>query len=307
MTFSILAYDPIAGQLGVASQSHYPGVGAVVTWAEAGVGAVATQAFADPSYGPRALALMRAGMDAGQVLTHLLGADAGRETRQVGILDVAGNVATHTGRLCVPALSEAHAPYALAIGNTLDSDTIAAAMVHGYETTDGDLTHRLLAALQSGQTAGGDIRGMQSAALRVVRTEPTQDPWDGVIRDLRVDDHSYPIAELGRLADLYDVFDAISEVVFAPQGVVLGAREVHSAHSYVAAAERLVRADHLLGANPEAAFWAAVVHARAGRSDLARRLLDSATRRNRRLPELFRRLVDTGILTEADVDASIRH
>jgi len=303
MTFSLLAYDPDAHQLGVASQSHYPGVGAVVTWAEAGAGAIATQAFADPSYGARAVALLRDGMDAGEVLAHLVADDSAPELRQVGIVDASGTIATHTGRRCVPAVGETHRAHAVALGNTLDSDAVTTAIADGFEHADGDLAHRLLAGLRAGEAAGGDIRGRQSAALRVVSAQPTDTPCAGVVRDLRVDDHADPINELGRLIDLYDVFDVVSEAVFDLNGVVVGNREAHDMRTFTAAADRLTSADRALDANPEAAFWAAVVHTRAGQIDLARQLLHSASRRNPKLPDLFGRLVDTGILTDTDVTA----
>lgn len=303
MTFSLLAYDPVAGQLGVVSQSHYPGVGSVVTWAEAGVGAIVTQAFAEPSYGARGVTLLRDGMAADDALARLVADDDAPELRQVGIIDAAGNIATHTGRRCVPAIGETRVPHAIALGNTLDSDAVTNAMVDGYTHADGDLAHRLVAGLRAGETAGGDIRGRQSAALRLVSAQQTAAPLAGVVRDLRVDDHADPIGELGRLVDLYDIFDIVSEAVFDPDGVVLGDRDAHDARTVAAAANRLVHADEALGSNPEAAFWAAVVHVRAGQVDRARRLLGTAVRRNPRLPRLFHRLVDTGILTEADVNA----
>jgi len=306
MTFSLLAYDPVARQLGVASQSHYPGVGAVVTWAEAGAGAIATQAFADPTYGARGVALLRDGIAAREALERLVADDGAPELRQVGIVDAAGTIATHTGRRCVPAVGETHRAHAVALGNTLDSEAVTTAIAHGFQHADGDLAHRLLAGLRAGEAAGGDIRGRQSAALRVVRAQPTDTPWAGVVRDLRVDDHADPVGELGRLADLHDVFDVVSEAVFDPHGVVVGNRDAHDLRTFTAAGERLAHADQALGANPEAAFWAAVVHARAGHVDLARQLLDSAANRNPRLLSLFDRLIDAGILTDTDVTTVTR-
>lgn len=303
MTFSLVAYDPIAGQVGVAAQSHYPGVGSVVTWAEAGVGAIVTQAFADPAYGARGMALLRSGAGAGEALARLVADDEAPESRQVGFVDAAGNIATHVGRRCVPALGESRVPHAVALGNTLDNEAVTNAIAHGYERADGDLAHRLLAGLRAGEVAGGDIRGRQSAALRVVSARPTDAPWAAVIRDLRVDDHADPVGELGRLADLYDAFDVLSAVVFDPHGPVLGNREAHDAQTLAAAAEPLVTVDETLAANPEAAFWAAVIHARAGRAEHARLLLDGAAGRNPKLHILFDRLADADILTENDVKA----
>lgn len=304
MTFSMLAVDAAACQMGIASASHYPGVGAVVTWAEAGTGVIATQAFAQPSYGPRGLVLIRGGHSAGDALERLLADDDTPELRQVGVLDASGTVATHTGPRCVPAVGVATAAHAVALGNTLEHESVPAAMLGAYEDADGDLAHRLVAALRAGEQAGGDIRGRQSAALRVVGTRPTDTPWAHVVRDLRVDDHTDPVAELGRLVDLYDTFDIVSRTVFDPHGVVLGDRAACGVDAFATAAAQLDRADQALGANPEASFWAAVVHARAGHGSQARRLVDHAARRNPKLPTLFRRLTDAGILTRAEAQSA---
>ncbi|MDT5018200.1 MAG: hypothetical protein QOD39_4360 [Mycobacterium sp.] len=302
MTFSVLAHDPVAGHLGVASQSHYLGVGAVVTWAEAGAGAIATQAFADAGYGARGTEMMREAATAPKVLARLLAEDATPHLRQVAMLDRAGTIATYTGRGCVPAAGEARSAGVVAIGNTLDNDAVPTAIIQGYNEATGDLAHRLVAAMQAGEAAGGDIRGRQSAALRVVKSSPTSTPWVGVVCDLRVDDHSDPLPELARLLELQDVFDAVSQVVFDPGGAVLGVAELDE-RAYRIATERLAEADQKLGPNPEAALWAAVVYARAGQHDLARRMLDQAARRNSRLPTLFGRMPEAGILTEAQIVA----
>lgn len=293
MTFSLLAGDPATGALGVASQSHYLGVGAVVTWAEAGVGVVATQAFPDRGYGPRGLALMRDGNSAREALTLLLGADPDRELRQVGYLDSSGRFGIHSGKRCVAAAGVATADHAAALGNMLDSDAVLGAMLRGFEEAEGDLAHRLVAGLRSGDDAGGDIRGSQSAALMVVDGQCTDAPWDGVLRDVRVDDHPDPIGELTRLIDLNDAYDEVSRVVFNPSGAVLGGRDAE----FAAAAASLEAADGVLGPNPEATFWSAVLHARWGRHDEARRLLADAARRNPRLPRFVERLAEAGILT----------
>ncbi|MFJ5261949.1 DUF1028 domain-containing protein [Streptomyces sp. NPDC088387] len=304
MTFSMLAFDPAARQMGVASASHYPGVGAVVTWAEAGTGVIATQAFAQPSYGPRGFAMLRVGESADAVLESLLADDDTPELRQVGVVDASGSIATYTGPRCVPAVGVATATHAVALGNTLEHESVPAVMLRAYQDAGGDLAHRLVAALTAGEEAGGDIRGRQSAALRVVGTGPTDTPWAHVVRDLRVDDHADPVAELGRLVDLYDTFDVVSRTVFDPRGVLLGDRADCGADAFAAAAAQLERADQALGGNPEASFWAAVVHARAGQGAQARRFVDHAARLNPRLPTLFRRLTDAGILTAAEVQAA---
>jgi uncharacterized Ntn-hydrolase superfamily protein len=297
MTFSLIARDATTGVLGVASQSHYLGVGAMVTWAEAGVGAVATQAISGRSYGPRGLALMRQGRSASQALSQLLDADPDRELRQVGYLDARGSFGFHTGNRCVGAAGVAISEHALALGNMLDSDAVLDAMLVGFEQAEGDLAHRLVAGLHSADCAGGDIRGRQSAALLVVDGRRTEQ-WNGVVRDLRVDDHLDPLGELARLVDLNDAFDHIARVVFDPAGAVFGT--VGSEREFATAAAVLADADAVLGTNPEAASWAAVLHARRGRFAEARRLLADATRRNPRLPRFVSRLAAVGILTPQD-------
>ena len=298
MTFSLLARDPLTGALGVASQSHYLGVGPAVTWAEAGIGVVATQAIPQRSYGPRGLALMRRGNSAGEALSMLLDADPNRELRQIAYLDAAGRFAIHSGKRCVAAAGAVSSQHAAAVGNMLDNPAVLDAMLAGFEQAEGDLAHRLILGLRDGELAGGDIRGQQSAALLVVEGRPTDTPWDGVLRDLRVDDHVNPIGELARLLRLNDAYDQVSQVVFDPSGAVLGK---HSDTKFAAAAAALAEADKVLDDNPEAVFWSAVLHARWGRAREARRLAADAARRNPRLNRFVQRLTDAGILTREEL------
>jgi uncharacterized Ntn-hydrolase superfamily protein len=299
MTFSLVARDPATGQLGVASHSHYMGVGSVVTWAEAGVGAVATQAFAVKGYGPRGLAAMRAGVAAPQALEQLLATDPAPDVRQVALLDAAGRLGVHSGARCVGAAAVARGDDVLALGNMLDNEDVPRAAVRGFESGTGDLAHRLLAGLAAGDAAGGDIRGRQSGALIVVDGTPTEAPWDGIVRELRVDDHHDPIGELSRLLDLNDAFDAMSAVVFDPDGPILGPPQTDAV--YRAADAALARTAAALGDNPEATFWRAVLQSRWGRRDEAERLLDIAAQHNPRLTTFFTRLAEAGILSDDEV------
>lgn len=299
MTFTLVARDPATGQLGVAVQSHYMGVGSVVTWAEAGVGVVATQAFAIRSYGPRGLALMRAGHPAPHALEQLLQTDTAPEIRQVAFLDAAGEFGIHSGTRCVGAAGVARAAHVVGLGNMLDNDDVPQAMITGFESATGDLAHRLLAGLRAGDEAGGDIRGRQSGAVLVVDGTQTDAPWDGIVRELRVEDHHDPIGELSRLLDLNDAFDAMSTVVFDPDGPILGPPKTDSV--YHSAAMSLGQVATALGANPEATFWQAVLHARWGRTDEAKRLLETATGSNPRLQTFFERLGAAGVLTPETV------
>jgi uncharacterized Ntn-hydrolase superfamily protein len=203
-TFSIVARDPATGEMGVAVQSHWFSVGSIVTWAEAGVGAVATQSFVDPSYGYKGLALMRTGVSAPEALKRLLGADAQREVRQVAMIDAQGRVDAFSGALNIKdAGHRVGAQYSVQ-ANMMANAKVWPAMAAAFEKTRGDLAARMLAALEAAQAAGGDIRGKQSAAILIVKATSSGRPWAGADRvfDLRVEDHPEPIPELKRLIRL---------------------------------------------------------------------------------------------------------
>lgn len=203
-TFSIVARDPATGELGVAVQSHWFSVGAIVSWAEAGVGAVATQSFVDPGYGLRALSLLRGGVSAADALRQLLERDQEREVRQVAIVDANGRVAVHTGSLAIAAAGHHVGNQYSVQANLMANDRVWPAMAEAFERTRGDLADRMLASLEAGQAAGGDVRGKQSAAILIVKPKSTDRPWVGADRlfELRVEDSPEPIAELKRLVAL---------------------------------------------------------------------------------------------------------
>jgi uncharacterized Ntn-hydrolase superfamily protein len=171
-TYSIVARDTLTGELGVAVQSHWYSVGTLVPWAEAGVGAVATQSFVDVSYGPLGLDLMRAGKSAGQALEALLAADSSREVRQVAMIDARGGVAAHTGSRCIERAGHLVGKSYSVQANLMRNSSVWGAMAAAYESSGGDLAERLLAALEAGEAAGGDIRGSQSAAILIVSGHP---------------------------------------------------------------------------------------------------------------------------------------
>ena len=203
-TYSIAACDLDAGQWGVAVQSKFLAVGSVVPWAEPGVGAVATQAYANPRYGPDGLALLRQGLSAEEVVKRLTEADDGRDQRQLGVVDAAGRGATFTGSGCHEwAGGRTGSGYA-AQGNILVSGGTVDALAETYEATEGSLAERLLASLAAAQAAGGDSRGQQSASLLVVERDGGYAALSDILIDLRVDDHETPIEELRRLYDLHD-------------------------------------------------------------------------------------------------------
>ena len=199
MTFSIVAFDPANGDLGVAVASKFPCVGAVVPWAKAGVGAVATQAWANTDFGPDGLRLMAGGMPAGPALDAVLEGDDGRDERQVGFVDAAGGAATFTGSGCAEWAGGVSGEHFAAQGNILAGAGVVDAMARAFGSADGELCDRLLTALMAGDAAGGDRRGRQSSALLVVRDRGGYEGRNDRYIDLRVDDHPDAPAELGRL------------------------------------------------------------------------------------------------------------
>jgi uncharacterized Ntn-hydrolase superfamily protein len=201
-TFSIVARDAKTGELGVAVQSHYFSVGPVVPWAEAGVGAVATQSLVLVDYGPYGLDLMRKGYTAKQALDSLLAADPHHEGRQVAMVDAKGNVAAFTGPSCIPDAGDVQGDQFSCQANLMANPKIWPAMKAAYEKAQGDLAERLMQALEAAQQAGGDIRGRQSAAMLVVKGTPSGKPWNDVVVNLRVEDNDKPLVELRRLLRL---------------------------------------------------------------------------------------------------------
>lgn len=205
-TFSIVGYDPAAKEWGVAVQSKFLAVGAVVPWLKAGVGAVATQSWANTTFGPAGLSLLEQGASAQEAIDRLIADDEGRDLRQVGLIDANGNAATFTGKDCYPWAGGVTGKHYAAQGNILVSEETVTAMARTFEAAEGDLADRLLAALAAGGQAGGDSRGEQSAALVVVKEKGGYGGYNDRYIDLRVDDHATPIAELIRIHQLYKLY-----------------------------------------------------------------------------------------------------
>ncbi len=257
-TFSIVARDEASGEMGVAVQSHWFSVGSIVAWAEAGVGAVATQALVDVSYGPLGLALMRAGRPAPRALAALLAADEGRALRQVAMVDAQGRVAAHTGERCLADAGHETGDGFSVQANMMASPSVWPAMARAYREAEGDLAERMLAALEAGQAAGGDIRGQQSACMLVVRAVPSGQPWADRLIDLRVEDHPAPIQELRRLVRLQRAYTLMNR-----GDEEMGRGEVEAAlESYGAAAALAPEVE-------EMPFWHAIALAELGRLDEA--------------------------------------
>ncbi len=286
-TYSIVARDPRTGQLGVAVQSHWFSVGGSVAWAEAGVGAVATQSFIEPSYGPLGLELMRTGKSAPAALKGLLAADDHTDVRQVAMVDARGRVAVHTGEHAIIAHCEIAGDGFSVQANLMERDTVCAAMAKAWRTTKGDLAARLMAALKAAQAEGGDIRGRQSAALLVVDGERHGAPWQGRIFDLRVDDSERPLVELERLLG---VARAYREMDLGDRAMTRG--DMAAALAHYAAAERMAPDNH------EMVFWHAATLAANGRVDEALPLFARAYRMWPKWRELVPRLPKSGLLPD---------
>ena len=289
-TYSIVARDSATGQLGVAVQSHWFSVGSIVTWAEAGVGAVATQSFVEPSYGPLGLALLRSGKTAEQALTALLAGDAHPAVRQVAMVDAAGRVAVHTGENAIDAAGHVTGNGYSVQANMMLNPTVPAAMARAYESTAGDLTDRLMAALAAAQAEGGDIRGSQSAAILVVRGESTGRPWADKLIDLRVEDHEDPVGELARLVHLARAYNHMNA---GDEALTVG--DIESALREYAAAEAMVP-DSLT--NGEMVFWHAVTLVGVGRVEESLPYFRRAFAQDANWVELVRRLPKAGQLPD---------
>ncbi|MBI4500948.1 MAG: DUF1028 domain-containing protein [Gemmatimonadetes bacterium] len=257
-TYSIVALDSATGQIGAAVQSHWFSVGSSVIWAEPGVGAVATQSFIDPSYGPRGLYLMRSGVPAPAALAGLLRADPDSQVRQVAMIDAQGNVAAHTGSRDIPAAGQHVGRRYSVQANLMRSDRIWPAMARAFETATGDLAARLLAALEAAQAAGGDIRGRQSAALVVVSGDRNAKAWEKIF-DLRVEDHRDPVGELRRLVTVARAYRAATD----GDNYVTAGKIDSALMSYRRASEFLPDS----ATNGELAYWVGVTLADQGRVD----------------------------------------
>jgi uncharacterized Ntn-hydrolase superfamily protein len=252
-TYSIVARDPATGELGAAVQSHWFSVGSLCTWARPGVGAVATQSVVEPAYGPDALDRLADGIGAQQALGELLAADALAAVRQVAVVDARGGIAAHTGDECIPCAGHVQGEYWSCQANMMARDTVPAAMSEAFAAAEGELTERLLAALDAAEGEGGDVRGRQSAALVVVAAEG--EPWRARV-NLRVEDHGAPLAELRRLvtlANAYELAGEADELMAAGRGDEAGAL--------------YRRAAQLAPDNEELLFWAGLALAQAGDLD----------------------------------------
>jgi uncharacterized Ntn-hydrolase superfamily protein len=286
-TYSIVARDAKTGEIGVAVQSHWFSVGSVVPWAEAGVGAVATQSMTDPAYGPLGLAAMRVGRSAPDALKGLLAGDEGREIRQVAMIDAMGRVAGHTGSRCIkPAghITDSKAQFSVQ-ANMMANDRVWPAMEKAYRETQGDLADRMIAVLEAAESAGGDVRGRQSAAMIVVSAQSTGKPWIDRRFDLRVEDHPDPVEELKRLVRLQRAYLHMNAGDLAMEK-----HDVEAANAEYTEAQALV--PHMV----EIPFWCAVTLVNGGKLDQALPIFKSVFEREKAWALLVPRMAESGLL-----------
>jgi uncharacterized Ntn-hydrolase superfamily protein len=286
-TYSIVARDPATGEIGVAVQSHWFSVGPLVPWAEAGVGAVATQSLVEVSYGPLGLDLMRAGRTAPEALAGLLAADPHPGVRQVAMIDAEGRVAAHTGEDAIMAAGHQTGEGYSVQANLMEHATVWPAMARAFEATEGDLAARMLAALEAAQAEGGDIRGRQSAALLVVSGEPTGRPWLDRIYDLRIEDHPEPLVELGRLLHLARAYREMN-----------AGDEAMTTNDVEAAVAHYNRAAEMVPENAEMVYWAGVSLAGADRVEESLARFERAFAADPRWAVLTPRLPLSGLLPD---------
>jgi uncharacterized Ntn-hydrolase superfamily protein len=277
-TYSIVARDPDTGQLGVAVQSHYFAV-FLVAWAEAGVGAVATQAFGDPAYGKLGLDLMRAGKSAPLALEGLVAADPMKELRQVAMVDANGQVAAHTGSTTIPEAGHIVGDGFSVQANMMLKNSVWPAMAEAYRSAKGELVDRLLAALDAAEAEGGDIRGRQSAAILIVESKGSGRPWHDRIFDLRVDDSPEPLVEIRRLVAVRRAYIHMRLGNEAAQRSDLETTE-----------REFTTAERLIGDNPEMRYWHAIALLSLGKIDDGLAMLREIGRRDRNWIELALRL-----------------
>jgi uncharacterized Ntn-hydrolase superfamily protein len=273
--------------LGVAVQSHWFSVGFLVPWAKAGVGAVATQSFVKVDYGPDGLQLMESGMKAADALKTLTSKDEGEAVRQVGMIDIKGNVAAHTGSRCIKYAGHIVGENYSVQANMMANGTVPKAMAVAFEKTKGDLADRMMAALEAAEAEGGDIRGKQSAAMVIVSGEPSGVEWKDTKLNLRIEDHPTPLIELKRLIRVHRAY----------QHANMGDHYMETEEIDKALIEYSKAAEYY-PENPELPYWSAIALANGGRLEEALPVFQSVFQRNPDLKTMTPRLVKSGLLPD---------
>ncbi len=286
-TYSIVALDKTTGELGVAVQSHWFSVGFLVPWVKAGVGAVATQSFVKVDYGPDGLQLMESGITAVDALKTLTSKDEGEAVRQVGMIDIKGNVAAHTGSRCIKYAGHIIGKNYSVQANMMANGTVPKAMAVAFEKTKGDLADRMMAALEAAEAEGGDIRGKQSAAMVIVSGEPSGVDWKDTKLSLRIEDHPTPLIELKRLIRVHRAY----------QHANMGDHYMETEEIDNALIEYSKAAEYY-PENAELPYWSAIALANGGRLEEALPVFQSVFERNPDLRTMTPRLIKSGLLPD---------
>lgn len=291
-TFSIVARDSATGEMAVGVQSHWFSVGTVVSWGESGVGVVATQSFVNKSFGMRGLAMIKSGLTAQQTLDSLLATDAGRDVRQVGIVDVHGNVANYTGKNCIQFASHVKGRDYSVQSNMMLGDKVPAAMSKAYEQNRHlPLAERVMEALKAAQSVGGDIRGRQSAALIVVSGKPAAEPWNDKLIDIRIDDNAEPIAELERTLKTWRAYEHMNNGDLAVEK-----------NDMATAMKEYMAAEKMFPGNLEMQYWHAITLANNKDVNGAAKMLKAIYKKDKNWLELTKRLPKAGLLNVSNDD-----
>ena len=286
-TYSIVAYDPEASQIGVAVQSHWFAVGALVAWAKAGVGVVATQSFIEPAYGSSGLEMMGSGKSAPETLAALLAQDAMKDVRQVAMIDANGKVDAFTGASCVDDAGHIVGHHFSVQANMMENERVVPVMEKTYAASTGDLAERLLLTLESAESAGGDIRGRQAAAMLVVKSKATGNYTADRVFDLRVDDHRQPLDELRRLVHVARAYQHMNR-----------GDDVFTRGDFPEAVREYRRSSEMLPGLVEARFWQAVALAAGNRMEVARPIFARVFSQEPQWRKMVTRLPKAGILPD---------
>lgn len=290
-TFSIVARDPVTGEMGVAVQSHWFSVGSIVSWGEAGVGVVATQSFVNPSFGILGLKLLKSGKSPQEAVDELIASDEGRDVRQLAILDSKGRSASYTGKNCIPEAGNIAKENYSVQANMMLTDKVWSAMSKAFEESSGPLAERMITALEAGQSAGGDIRGKQSASLLIVKGEISDKPWEDKMFDLRVDDNPEPIQELKRLLKVYRAYDHMNsgDIAVEKKDMKL-------------AMDEYSKAEEMFPDNLEMKFWHAVTLVNNDGLNEALPMFKNVFSKDENWRTLFSRLPKVGLIDLNDDD-----
>jgi uncharacterized Ntn-hydrolase superfamily protein len=290
-TFSIVARDSVTGEIGVAVQSHWFNVGAIVGWGEAGVGVIATQSFVNPSFGLRGLDLLKQGKTPQEVVNELIASDSGRDVRQLAVCDVGGRTAAYTGKNCVQYAGHISETNYSVQANLMLNDKVWPAMSKAFKETKAPLAERLIAALEAGQEAGGDIRGKQSASIIVFKGTSSGKPWDDKLIDLRVEDSNEPIPELKRLLKVQRAYEHMNSGDLATEK-----------NDMKLAMDEYNAAMQMFPDNLEMKYWTAVTLANNNIVDEALPIFKEVFEKDKNWYELTPRLPKSGLLTVSEKD-----